>query len=310
MICIFSGRSEERGTVEYIIEKTHNGGNRSIVWSTCADDRPTVIQIGTGSGEWALKTLQALDPNDYDGIDLNMGCPEHFSVSGGMGSALLKDPKRAEDIVKTLVRNCPKSVSCKIRLLPTMQETIDFAKMLEACGAKAITIHARYVSQRPRVPAHTHLVPELVKAVSIPVIYNGDVNTYEDVERLKTLSGCSSVMIGRGALYDMSRAFAPDRAKPTIEIAREYVRRCLELENPISFTKYTVLRMFENLPRKGLWYQELIRSKVEMAFLDILDREIERQRAGLPEIPPTDAAATTGRIDAKKLAGIHDEDDN
>lgn len=268
-----------------------------------------MIQIGTGSGEWALKTLNALNPNDYDGIDLNMGCPEHFSVSGGMGSALLKDPKRAEDIVKTLVKNCPKPVSCKIRLLPTMEKTIDFVKMLEQCGAKAITIHARYVSQRPRVPAHTHLVPQIVNAVSVPVIYNGDIFEYADIERLKTLSGCSSVMVGRGALWNMSKCFKPDSEVSDVEVCREYVRRCFELDNPISFTKYTALRMFENHSRKGQWYLDMIKEKTELAFMEILDREIDRRRQGLPEEPPPNQASVSGRLDIKKLAGVESDED-
>jgi tRNA-dihydrouridine synthase 2 len=251
--------------------------------------------------------LNALDPNDYDGLDVNMGCPEHFSVSGGMGSALLKDPKRTEDIVKTLVRNSTKPITCKIRLLPTMEQTIDFMKMLEQCGAKAITVHARYVSQRPRVPAHTHLVSDLVKSVSVPVIYNGDVFTWKDIQRLKNETGCSSVMVGRGALWNMSTAFVEGKEKPALEVCREYVRRCLDYENPFSFTKYTVLRMFENLPKKGMWYHEIVRSKTELGFLDIIDRELDRISKGLPDVPPTDLS-TTGRIDAKKLAGIEDED--
>lgn len=70
-----------------------------------------------------------------------MGCPKEFSVQGGMGAALLKKPDTVKEILTTLVNGLSKPVTCKIRCLPTVQETLNLCKMIEKCGVKAIGVH-------------------------------------------------------------------------------------------------------------------------------------------------------------------------
>ncbi|KAL8437966.1 hypothetical protein ACSSS7_000536 [Eimeria intestinalis] len=84
-----------------------------------------------------------LAPMDIAAVDVNMGCPKSFSVKGGMGAALLSTPDVAMDILKTLRRNVSCPVTCKIRLLDTMEETVDFARKCESTGIAAIAVHAR-----------------------------------------------------------------------------------------------------------------------------------------------------------------------
>ena len=107
-----------------------------------------IYQLGTGESQLALRAALAV-VNDVYGIDINMGCPKKFSISGGMGSALLSDVHRACDIVSTLRRNLPsnKPVSVKIRLLhPTdPRPTLDFVTALIKAGVNAIAIHGRIV---------------------------------------------------------------------------------------------------------------------------------------------------------------------
>lgn len=89
--------------------------------------------------------------HDFFGVDLNMGCPKHFSVSGGMGAALLTNPDAATDILQQLIANFPHlQISCKIRLLHSTEATIDLMQKLAATGVRNIAVHCRERHERPR----------------------------------------------------------------------------------------------------------------------------------------------------------------
>lgn len=250
------------GTIEYRLDR-----DNLIVWSTCSDDIPTVVQLGTASSEWALKAALHMY-QDYTAIDVNMGCPEKFSVKGGMGAALLVDRERIKDIVSTLVRNIDKPVTCKIRLLPELSDTIDLVKTIESLGVQAIAVHGRYVPQRSNTPPHHDLLKTLSSAVSIPMIANGDIYSYDDIQKVKDESGCSSVMIGRGALINCS-IFQPQLI-PQVDICKEYLENCIKYDNVFSFSKYTALRMFGEvgLLTKTPFYEGMVKSKTHEGLLE------------------------------------------
>jgi tRNA-dihydrouridine synthase 2 len=267
--------NEERGTVEYILEK-----DNTIVWSTCDLDTVSVVQLGTASEEYAVKAAQHLY-RDYDAVDVNMGCPERFSTQGGMGAALLVDRERVKQVLSGLVRNIDKPVTCKIRLLEKLEDTIDLVKSIEMMGVKAIAVHGRYIPQRPRQPAYMSLIKHLSDVVSIPMIANGDVYKYEDVETTKEVTGCDSVMIARGALVNCS-IFSPDNPRPQKEVAMQYLNNCIHYGNPFAFTKYTVSRMFgENgSVTRDPWYQQIILAKSITQMKEILQDEIDTNGYG------------------------------
>ena len=169
-----------------------------------------IYQIGTGESKLAIQAVSKVI-NDVNGIDVNMGCPKKFSVSGGMGSALLHDVKRACDIISALRRNVSnKPVSAKIRLLdPTdPQPTLDFVRALIKAGANAITIHGRIVGDESHEMARWTTLVEVVKQLkqteSVPIIVNGDLYTRADIREMKRRTGCDGVMLARPALYNMS----------------------------------------------------------------------------------------------------------
>lgn len=168
-----------------------------------------IYQIGTGESNLALPAATMV-ANDVDGIDINMGCPKKFSVSGGMGSALLSDLPRACDIVKTLRRNLNIPVSCKIRLLENESKTVEFIQGLVNAGANAITIHGRMVGDESTNPARLERLVKTVQIVkstggiNVPVIINGDLYTRNDMVNMKRISGADGVMLTRPALYNTS----------------------------------------------------------------------------------------------------------
>lgn len=168
-----------------------------------------IFQVGTGESNLALEAASKVI-RDVNGIDINMGCPKKFSVSGGMGSALLSDTERACDIISTLRRNLPKPVSAKIRLLhpEDPRPTIDFVKALISSGANAITIHGRIVGDESHTMARWTTLVEVVRQLkqteSVPIIVNGDLYTRADIHEMKRRSQCDGVMLARPALYNVS----------------------------------------------------------------------------------------------------------
>ena len=169
-----------------------------------------IYQIGTGESSLAVKAAEKVI-GDFVGVDVNMGCPKKFSVSGGMGSALLGDTKRACDIISTLRRNLGnKPVSAKIRLLDESdpRPTLDFVRALIQAGANAITIHGRIAGDEAHVNARWETLVEVVQQLkqteSVPIIVNGDLYTRADIHEMKRRTGCDGVMLARPALYNVS----------------------------------------------------------------------------------------------------------
>uniref|UniRef100_A0A2P2KME6 tRNA-dihydrouridine20 synthase NADP+-like isoform X3 n=1 Tax=Rhizophora mucronata TaxID=61149 RepID=A0A2P2KME6_RHIMU len=135
----------ERKVNEYIrsidfVEK----GTENVVFRTCLQERNQVVfQIGTSDAVRALTAAQIVC-RDVAAIDINMGCPKSFSISGGMGAALLSKPQLIHDILTTLKRNLDTPVTCKIRLLKSSQDTVELARRIEKTGVSALAIHGRY----------------------------------------------------------------------------------------------------------------------------------------------------------------------
>jgi len=252
---------ETSDRVEFVLPK--GGPKKTIVFSTCPAERANVLQIGANEAVVALHAAE-LVCRDVDGIDVNMGCPKHFSTSGGMGAALLSKPDTARDIITTLTRNLPNPITAKVRMLGSTQTTVDFLRLLQQAGAAAVAVHARCVSERPKDPARWADLREVIDAANldIPVIVNGDVFCFEDIQRAREATGASSVMIGRGAISDPS-VFRP---QPVVlyDAHRAYLRKCVECRNTFQNTKYTLLRMHTENSKLGLQHesgQALVHSK-------------------------------------------------
>lgn len=141
-----------------------------------------VCQLGTGDPNFALKAALHIH-QDVDAIDINMGCPKKFSVSGGMGSALLSDPGRATSIIKVLRNGIPdKPISCKIRIIEDTMKTLDFCTAMINAGALAISIHGRRVGDESTKPADWKTLKETLEILkdkfpNVPIMMNGDFYT-------------------------------------------------------------------------------------------------------------------------------------
>uniref|UniRef100_A0AAY4DQP1 DRBM domain-containing protein n=1 Tax=Denticeps clupeoides TaxID=299321 RepID=A0AAY4DQP1_9TELE len=141
-------------------------------------------------------------------IFLSLLMPHVFNKQGGMGAALLADPDKIESILSTLVKGVSKPVTCKIRILPTLEETVSLVKRIEKTGVSAIAVHGRMKIERPQHPVHCDYIQAVAEAVSIPVIANGGslelVKSHEDIEKFREAAGASSVMLARAAMWNPS----------------------------------------------------------------------------------------------------------
>lgn len=135
---------------------------------------------------------------DYQIIDINMGCPAPKIVKNGEGSALMKDMKKASEIIKACVKASKTPISVKFRLGYNKDISLDFGRMCQESGASFVTLHARTTEQGYSGKADYEAIARLKASLDIPVVGNGDVVDKESYERMLE-TGVDGVMIGRGA---------------------------------------------------------------------------------------------------------------
>ncbi|MBR1383319.1 MAG: tRNA dihydrouridine synthase DusB [Ruminococcus sp.] len=165
------------------------------------EERPCALQLFGEEPEFMGKAAALLAPYSPDIIDINMGCPVPKIVSNGSGSALMKDPVRAAEIIAATAENarCPVTVKIRSGWDNNSINAVEFAVMCEKAGAAAITVHARTKQQMYSGQADRDIIRQVKEAVSVPVIGNGDVKTPQDCKAMYESTGCDLVMIGRGS---------------------------------------------------------------------------------------------------------------
>lgn len=180
----------------------YNNSNTYKILNRAENENPVGVQL-FGNDKDVFKEIVLSDRLDnYDIIDINMGCPVNKVAGKGDGAYLMKEPKLAESIIKTVVLNTNKPVTVKFRKGWDENNIngVEFAKMCEGAGAKAVTVHGRTRAQLYSGNADYEIIAKVKNAVKIPVIGNGDVFTKYDAERMFNITGCDGIMIARGAI--------------------------------------------------------------------------------------------------------------
>jgi len=164
-------------------------------------ERPTAIQLfGSVPAELA-EAARMVEANGADMIDFNMGCPVPKIVNNGEGSALMKNPQLAHDILATMVKAVKIPVTVKFRAGwdDNNRNAVEIARAVEAAGVSAVAVHGRTRQQFYEGKADWSIIADVKQAVKVPVFGNGDIFTVADGLRMLEQTGCDGLMIGRGA---------------------------------------------------------------------------------------------------------------
>lgn len=221
-------------------------------------------------------------------IDINCGCPVKKVVVSGDGSAMMKTPELACEIVQSIKEATKLPISAKFRLGWTTQEEnyIEFAKALEKAGVSFVTLHARTRSQMYQGSADWSKIKLLVDELSIPVFANGDIKTIQGAKKCIEMTGAKGVSIGRGIMGDFTLPYRIEKYIETkeiipepdliqkIEMLKEHLR--LEVEHMGEKNGIKFMRKFYNYyissTRNASKYRSaLVTLETEKEILEVLD---------------------------------------
>lgn len=167
----------------------------------CAEEFPLSVQLAGCEPHVMAEAAKLNEERGAAIIDINMGCPVKKVVKGDAGAALMCNESLAGDIIEAVVKAVSIPVTLKMRTGwdSNSRNAPQLAKIAENAGIKMITVHGRTRNQFYQGHADWSFIQNVKNAVSIPVIGNGDVNSYDDADQLLKESGADGVMIGRGS---------------------------------------------------------------------------------------------------------------
>ncbi|WP_419726039.1 tRNA dihydrouridine synthase DusB [Terrisporobacter petrolearius] len=165
------------------------------------EEHPIAIQIFGSEPEFMGKAAAIMNEYPNEILDINMGCPAPKVIKNGDGSALMRNPKLASEVLSSVVKNSKKPVTLKIRKGwdDDSVNAVEIAKIAEQCGISALAIHGRTREQFYSGKADWHIIEQIKQTINIPVIGNGDVFEVEDAVNMLEKTKCDAIMIGRGA---------------------------------------------------------------------------------------------------------------
>lgn len=165
-------------------------------------ERPIAFQVYDEEPQRIIQACLYLTRYKPDFLDINMGCSTPTVSGRGAGAGLLKEPKKIAEIFNQLSRQCKLPITAKIRLGwdNNLKNYLEVTKTIEENGGKMIAVHARTRQQGLTGRIDLNALAEIKQHSNIPILGNGDIVTIEDIDRMKSLTGCDGIMIGRGTI--------------------------------------------------------------------------------------------------------------
>lgn len=205
----------------------YNNKNTEKLLQIDENEHPITVQLFGSEPELMASIAAKICNRDFDILDINMGCPVPKVVNNGEGCALMKDIELSAKIIKSVSSEISKPVTVKIRkgFDDNTINAVEFAKMAQENGAKAVAVHGRTRKQYYSGKADWNIIKQVKEAVNIPVIASGDIFTPEDAARCLKETNCDGLMIARGArgkpwIFRQIKSFLETKKKlpePSIE---------------------------------------------------------------------------------------------
>lgn len=243
--------------------------------------RPFCVQLFGANPESFKNAFDVLNDFEFDAVDINMGCPVKKVVSKGAGAAIMKSPKTAGAIVENVrsVYNGPLTVKLRSGWDSAKINAVEIATICEDCGADAVIIHPRTKEQSFRGTADWKIIGDVKKAVSVPVIGNGDVSDKESFEKMTTQTSCDGVMIGRAAIsapwiFGEIRGLKPPDIHGKFSLIKRHIGLLMENEDEkhaITMMKKFVPKYLKGVKNHKILVQKIHSEKSIANFLNCLE---------------------------------------
>ena len=181
----------------------YGSSNTEALMKISSLEKPIVIQVFGNDPKIMASACEIFNArDDICMVDINMGCPVHKIVKNGEGSALMKTPKLAAQIIREMKKVSIKPITVKFRkgFDSSSVNAVEFAKYMEDAGVDAITVHGRTREQMYEGAADWNIIRQVKENVKVPVIGNGDVFSVDDALSIKKITNCDATMIARGAM--------------------------------------------------------------------------------------------------------------
>jgi nifR3 family TIM-barrel protein len=246
-----------------------NKASTKMLLQSHTEEKPLAIQLFGSDPKVVAEAARIVADEWADIIDLNMGCPVPKVVRQGAGAALLRDAATVAILVDAVRQavSIPVTVKTRSGWSQAKINVLEVARVAEDAGADAITIHPRTARQGFSGSADWPLIARVKQAVNIPVIGNGDVTRPEDVEKMRKLTQCDGVMIGRGAMgnpwiFEQARQLTKGQPlySPTPQERLDVVRRHLELYEESLHGRQSLSGVRSRL----MWYSKRLRGSARL----------------------------------------------
>ncbi len=205
-------------------------------------EKPISVQIFGADPSTMAEAARIVESSGADILDINFGCSVKKIVKTGSGVALMKDPEKAEELIKAVRKsiNIPFSIKIRAGWNKSGEQAFKISKIAEANGVDAIAVHPRTATQGFKGSPDWSIISKIKKMISIPVIGNGDIVTPEDAIRMIDETGCDAVMIGRSAIgnpwiFSQILSLISDHNVPLVDIALRFETMKRYLKDSIKY---------------------------------------------------------------------------